>query len=148
MFMNSDDRKKLLELFRQKRDCLETILKMTRERKFDVVEEDVERFHNFFQKREVLFEKCRNLEEQIDEYIISDEDKKSFFYKDVEKTENEIKELVRQIIAIDEKNKVIMNKLLRLIKDNIRNLKVSKQVSRGYGEFFSGESYGRFDSSN
>ncbi len=146
--MNSDDKKELLKLLKQKKDCLQTILKMTKERKFNVVEEDVERFYNFFQKREVFFEKCRNIDNKISGYDISDDDKKSFFYKDVEKTESEIKEIIRQIIAIDEKNKVIMEELMRLIKDNIRNLKVSKQVSKGYNDFFYNESYGRFDSSN
>lgn len=37
---------------------------------------------------------------------------------------------------------------MKLIKDNIRNLKVSKQVQQGYGDYlFQNESYGIFDSS-
>jgi len=146
--MNSDEQKKLLELYEQKKDCVAAILKITKERKFDAVEEDVERFHNFFQKRGTLFEKCEVIDRQIKRFTVSEKDRKSFFYKDVEKIDTEIKKIVGQIIDIDRQNKKIMDKLMEVIKGNIRNLKVSQQVRKGYGDYFpQGESYGGFDSS-
>lgn len=144
--MNSDDKKRLLELLEQRKNCLTTILEMTKERKFDVVEEDVERFYNFFNKREALFKNCKILDKKINEFIILDEDKNSFFYREVEKTKNETKDIIKQIISIDEENRKIMTKLLQLIKNNLRNLKRSQQVRQGYDEFFMGQSYGGFDS--
>lgn len=62
--MDSNDQKNFLELLTQKKDCLTTILEMTEERKFDVVEDDVERFENFFKKRELLFENCLRLDKK------------------------------------------------------------------------------------
>lgn len=144
--MKAEDQKKLLSFMTKKKDCLATILKMTEERKFRPVEEDVERFENFFHKRELLFENCKVLDKKIKEFIILDEDKKSFFYREVEKTENETQEIIKRIISIDEKNRKIMNALLKLIKDNLRNMKMTKQVKQSYDEFYFGESYGGFDS--
>ena len=106
--MDSNDRKNFLELLAQKKNCLTTILEMSEERKFNAVEEDVERFENFFNKRELLFENCKKLDKKIKEFIITDEDKKSFFYKEVEKTQKDIQEIIRRIISIDEKNRKIM----------------------------------------
>lgn len=83
---------------------------------------------------------------KIKEFIITDEDKKSSFYKEVEKTQNDTQEIIRRIISIDEKNRKTMTKLMQLIKNNLRNLKNSKQVRQGYDEFYQGQSYGGFDS--
>ncbi|MBO5100273.1 MAG: hypothetical protein J6B63_03085 [Treponema sp.] len=146
--MTNEEQKIFLQLLNQKKNCLEKILEMTKERKFSVVEEDVERFYNFFQKREKLFEKCSNIQNKISFYNIDDEDKNSFFYTEVQKTKEETREVIAQIIDIDQKNRLIMNKLLQLVKNNLKNLKVSKQVRQGYGEFFPAETYGTFDSKN
>ncbi len=144
--MDSNDRKNFLELLAQKKNCLTTILEMSEERKFNAVEEDVERFENFFNKRELLFENCKKLDKKIKEFIITDEDKKSFFYKEVEKTQKDIQEIIRRIISIDEKNRKIMTKLMQNIKTSLLNLKRTKQVRQNYDEFYQGQSYGGFDS--
>lgn len=144
--MNNDSQKDFLKLLQQKKECLQKVLDMTKERKFDVVEEDVERFYNFFQKRGVLFEKCKSLDEKIAKYDILDEDRNSLFYKEVEKINLDIKDISKQIIAIDDKNKIVMKKLMELIKSNLRNLQRSKQVRKGYGDFPYVDSYGEFDS--
>ena len=144
--MNSNDQKRLSELLKQKKDCLLTILEMTKERKFKVAEEDVERIYNFLNKRELLFKNCQTLDKKIKEFIILDEDKKTSFYKNIEKTEAEIKSIVEEIIEFDKKNQKIMTSLLQLTKNNLRSLKKSQQVKQSYDEFFNGQSYGRFDS--
>lgn len=144
--MNDDEKKTLLKLLQDKKECLQKILDMTKERKFSVVEEDVERFYNFFQKREVLFQKCRSLDEKIGKYNILDEDRNSLFYKDVEKINLDIKDIAKKVISIDEKNKSVMKDLMELVKKNMRNLQKSKQVRKGYGEFPYINTYGGFDS--
>ena len=87
MPMDFNDQKRLKELLKQKKDCLLTILEMTKERKFKAAEEDVERIHNFLNKRELLIKNCQTLDKKIKEFIILDEDKKTTFYKDFEKSE-------------------------------------------------------------
>ncbi len=144
--MNSNDQKRLSELLKQKKDCLLTILEMTKERKFKVAEEYVERIYNFLNKIELLFKNCQTLDKKIKEFIILDEDKKTSFYKNIEKTEAEIKSIVEEIIEFDKKNQKIMTSLLQLTKNNLRSLKKSQQVKQSYDEFFNGQSYGRFDS--
>lgn len=144
--MNDDEKKTLLKLLQNKKECLQKILDMTEERKFEVVEDDVERFYNFFQKREVLFQKCRSLDEKIGKFDVLGEDRNSLFYKDVEKINLDIKDIAKKIIFIDEKNKAVMKELMELVKRNMRNLQRSKQVRKGYGEFPYFDSYGGFDS--
>jgi len=144
--MNLNDQKRLSEFMKQKKDCLSTILEMTREMKFKVAEEDVERIYNFLNKRELLFKNCKSLDKKIKEFIILDEDKESSFYKNVEKTEEETRNIIEQIIVLDKRNQKIMTDLLRLIKDNLRNLKKTQQVKQGYDEFYINQSYKGFDS--
>lgn len=146
MPMDFNDQKRLKELLKQKKDCLLTILEMTKERKFKAAEEDVERIHNFLNKRELLIKNCQTLDKKIKEFIILDEDKKTSFYKDFEKREEEMKAVIEQIIELDKRNQKIMTNLLQLIKNNLRNLKQSQQVRESYDEFFTGQSYGGFDS--
>lgn len=50
-----------------------------------------------------MFENCKSIDEKISKFAVTEKDKQSFFYKDVEKTNNEIKELAAKVIAIDKK---------------------------------------------
>ncbi len=144
--MNSNEQKEFINLLNQKKSCLADILQMTKERKFSPVEEDVERFQNFFDKREVLFQRCRVFENKIKSTNISQEDKNSLFYKEVEKTTSETDKIIKEIIELDKKNRTIMDQLMALIKKNLRDMKVSQKINYGYSDFYQGQSYGGFDS--
>ncbi len=146
--MNDKEKSNLLGYLQQKKACLKSILDMTKERKFAVNEENVERIQNFLKKREPLIDNCKYLDKKIKEFIILDEDKNDFFYKDVQKIKSETDDIIREIVSLDKKNQKIMTELLQLIKSNIKNIKVSKQVKSGYDDFFQGQSYGSFDSKN
>ncbi len=134
--MNSDDLKNLIGLWNQKESCLLSVLEMTKEIKFSAVEEDVERIYNFFQKRQKFFNQIEKLDESIKRIDIS-ELKNNVLYRDVENIKENIKKIVCNIIELDEKNRVIMNKLMVHIKKNMRDLKVSEQIKQGYDSYYS-----------
>ena len=95
---------------------------------------------------EVLFQRCRVFENKIKSTNISQEDKNSLFYKEVEKTISETDKIIKEIIELDKKNRTIMDQLMALIKKNLRDMKVSQKINYGYSDFYQGQSYGGFDS--
>lgn len=134
--MNNDDLKSLLRLWNQKKNCLLNVFEMTKEIKFTVAEEDVERIYNFFQKRQQFFNQIEKLELSISKIDTAGLEK-NVLYRDVENVKSDIKKIVRGIIELDEKNRVIMNKLMAYIKKNMRDLKVSEQIKQGYDGYYS-----------
>lgn len=137
--MNKTDWQNLNVLWSKKEEYLKKVLKMTKERSFSVVEEDVERIYNFFNKREALFTLIYSIESKIKKFNLTADDKKSLFYKDVEEHIKNVDSTAREIIELDKKNRIVMDELIEHIRVNIRDIKVRQKVQRGYQDYYSTE---------
>lgn len=145
--MTNTDLKRLIKLYRLKADKLKEILEITKSRVFTGEEDDAERFENFYEKRNEIFEQISRIDSNIIEFNINDDVMNSLLYKEVEKIKNTIKTYAAEIIEIDKKNKVIMTELMEHIKKNMKNIKNQKIVRRTYQDnYIYDEMKGFFDS--
>ncbi len=145
--MTNTDLKRLIKLYRLKADKLKEILEITKSRVFTGEEEDAERFENFYEKRNEIFEQISRIDSNISEFNINDDMINSLLYKEVEKIKATIKTYAAEIIEIDKKNKVIMTELMEHIKKNMKNIKNQKMVRRTYQDnYIYDEMKGFFDS--
>ena len=145
--MTNTDSKRLIKLYRLKADKLKEILEITKSRVFTGEEEDAERFENFYEKRNEIFEQISRIDSNISEFNINDDMINRLLYKEVEKIKATIKTYAAEIIEIDKKNKVIMTELMEHIKKNMKNIKNQKMVRRTYQDnYIYDEMKGFFDS--
>lgn len=145
--MTNTDLKRLIKFYRLKADKLKEILEITKSRVFTGEEDDAERFENFYEKRNEIFEQISRIDSNISEFNINDDMINSLLYKEVEKIKATIKTYAAEIIEIDKKNKVIMTELMEHIKKNMKNIKNQKIVRRTYQDnYIYDEMKGFFDS--
>lgn len=122
----------ILESLQKKKDILSKVLEMTAERKFFVTEDDVERFINFYSKRQNYFDSINKIDYHIKKRITAELMADSVFVSEKTKKEAEIKEIAKQIKSFDEKNKVIMQALMADIKSKLKGVKNQKKVKKTY----------------
>lgn len=145
--MTDNDFKALIDLMKKKKEVLEEILIYSQKEKFTSSDKSVVKFKVYIEKREVLFNRVREIENKIKKYIIDTEAHRNCLYREVEKIDSDTKSIIKKLIAIDSKNKLIMENLLGEIKEDYKKTKLSQKMNNGYHSVYSTVYTGsRFDS--
>lgn len=130
--MKDEDLNSLLTLTKNKRDTLKEILNLTKNKKFKASEEEISNFQIFLNERKRFFNIIGSIENNIKCYDVSNVKSDNLIYREVEKINTEIKDMIKQIIILDKNNRKIMDEVMANIKDNLRISKVGQKVNKGY----------------
>lgn len=140
------DYKETLELFYQKRDLLTNMLSLTQSFSFSGVEEDAEIYVNLIESRQsyirgiIAIEKALGSEPHA-RILATPPQKLSL---KIEQITNEIKEISKQIVDLDNENKKAIEKTYDILKSQVKDFNVSRNIKGLYQKDITPE-YNRID---
>ncbi|MCL1935324.1 MAG: hypothetical protein FWF57_02975 [Defluviitaleaceae bacterium] len=123
-----------LELFYQKRDLVTNILSFTKEAKFKGTKEEIEEYINLIEQRQQFVEKLMQIENALKTNEHIENIKSNDISEKVEKIELEIKEDIIFLSELENRNMPLAQKMLILMKSEMKNFKTSKKASSMYNQ--------------
>lgn len=127
-----------LDLLKQKLDILNDMLVLTESMNFfdkDVsIDEHTGNYYALYEKRAPMLEQAARLDDRLssEEYKLFAESGSERFVKEYESLTLKIKEVVRGILELDEKNKTAAEGFMSFVKNNIRDIKIGRNVNTLY----------------
>lgn len=135
----------LKTLLNRKKEALQNIFEFSKDRTFEVSEDSVEVICLYLEKRQEYFDIIERVESKIksgDYQRILDGSIKD---KDIEALKTEINSLINSIIAIDKKNKTIMEQVKDIVASNLKSVRVGQRTNNRYFRAVSTDQGSMFD---
>ena len=130
-----------IDLLKQKKDCLDKILKLTKETLIGDTARSSVIFIGLMEKREKIIDEIKKINQQLKEYTNEESN------KEVLSIMTESDRIIQDILALDKKNQPLVQSSMAEIKDNLKVFNTGKTVSNMYqqGDNFVEEMQIEFD---
>lgn len=99
---------------------------------FSVDEDEIQHIENYLNKRDNLYKSLLELDRQIKQIHISEEEKSTEEYISSKIIEQKNDELIKSILDLDEKHKIILQKIMNIVKKNIKSIKNLEKANENY----------------
>lgn len=132
----------------KKNEKLCEILEYTKSKSFQPNEKEVEHIKLYLRKRERLFTELNKIIEDIKDFEAKNDLSSTISNSEINYINEKNNKIIKQIIELDNNNKVIFEEIFSLIKTNIKNTKETAKINQKYSGVYDSAFIGvNFDSS-